>query len=660
MILKGLRRGLGVVTSRMSSSSLLYRSSLEAPLEFWTQQAKDVSWTKFVAPRQLSDKGEWFEQSELNFCYNCVDLHVENGHGKKTAIIFDSPVTSTVKKVTYSELQRMVQACATVLSKQMSVKKGDRVIIYMPNSIEAVVAMLSCARLGATHSVVFGGFAPHELAVRIKDCQPTAIIYSSCGIEGSKIVPYAPLVQKALEVSQTSSVKSMLVYQRPQHPQQHPQQPKHLDWETEMARAASSSEDLARHGAAISVNSSHPLYILYTSGTTGAPKGVQRDTGGYAVGLKWAMRNVFGVEPGTVFWGASDVGWVVGHLSYYGSLLMGATALIYEGKPVGTPDEANFWRTCERHKVQALFTAPTALRAIKKLDDQGVASKKFNLSALKGIFCAGEHLDPDTKRWAELTGKVVLDNWWQTETGWPMTGPMVGVDGWDANAQKCPPGAAFRPVPGWGLRILDHNGNEKPAGEMGFLVAKLPAPPGFMTGLYNSRERFESSYLRKFPGYYDTGDAGAIDKDGFVYIMSRVDDVINVAGHRFSTGSMEECLSELPEVAEVAVIGVKDTFKGQLPLGLAVLNASAVKARVTEAQVAAKAKAIIRERIGAVACFGEDRLVLVDALPKTRSGKILRGVLRSIANHEEYKIPPTIEDEVVLVAITEVIRNREK
>lgn len=546
-------------------------------------------------------------------------------------------MTNQIKKITYQELLDLVSKFAGVL-RSFGLGKGDRVIIYMPMIPEAIIAMLACARIGAIHSVVFGGFAPNELAFRIDDAKPKVIVSASCGIEGKKLIPYKPLLDRAIELS-THKPEKCIIYQRDQF--QGTFIPgRDVDWEKELA-----------HGPTIdcvSVSSADPLYILYTSGTTGKPKGVVRDNGGHAVALKWTMEYLYGVEPGDVFWAASDVGWVVGH-SYivYGPLLYGCTTVVYEGKPVGTPDAGAFWRVISEHGVKVLFTAPTAIRAIKKEDPQGAFLKKYDLSHFKYLFLAGERLDPDTYYWASgLLDRPVVDHWWQTETGWAIVGNCMGLDPLPIKA-----GSPTKPMPGYEIKILDGNGRVLPPSVEGVVVIKLPLPPGNLLTLWQNDEKFKTTYLDVFPGYYFSGDGGYIDAEGYVYIMGRVDDVINVAGHRLSTGAMEEVLAKHPDVAECAVVGRKDEFKGQLPLGFVVLKSHVNR---NHGEISKELIQMVRDQIGAVASFKE--VVIVPRLPKTRSGKILRGMMRKIADEESYTIPSTIDDPAILNEIEEAIK----
>ncbi|WPD21967.1 MAG: propionyl-CoA synthetase [Candidatus Electrothrix scaldis] len=615
----------------------IFEKSLNHPEEFWAEAAEAIDWyKKWDTVLDSSDLPfyRWFQGGELNTCYNAVDRHVENGHGERTAIIYDSPVTETVRRVSWSELRDQVALLAGALQKQ-GAQKGDTVIIYMPMIPEALVAMLACARLGVVHSVVFGGFAADELAIRIDHAQPKMILCASGAIEGKKLLAYKPLVDAAIERADHKPEKT-IVFQR-DFVQAELQHERDLDWQGLVQDAEPAD--------CVPVAATDPLYILYTSGTTGVPKGVMRDNGGHAVALHWSMKNIYNVEPGDVFWAASDVGWVVGH-SYivYGPLLYGCTTVVYEGKPVGTPDAGAFWRVINQHKVNVLFTAPTAFRAIKKEDPKGELLKQYDLSSFKTLFLAGERLDPDTYHWArELLDVPVIDHWWQTETGWAVAGNPLGIEQFPTK-----PGSATKPIPGYDVRIVDHTGKEVGHGEEGNIVIKLPLPPGTLATLWRNDERFIRSYLSSFPSYYETSDEGYIDEDGYVFVMGRIDDVINVAGHRLSTGAMEEIVSAHPQVAECAVIGVEDTLKGQKPLGLVVLKAGV---ECEEERLKEELVQMVRTRIGPIACYRET--VVVGRLPKTRSGKILRGTMRSIAGGKQYRMPSTIDDPSCLDEISE-------
>ncbi|MCP4596840.1 propionyl-CoA synthetase [Neptuniibacter sp.] len=616
-----------------------YSKSIETPELFWGEKAQDLEW--FKKPEKILSQDEngiyrWFADGELNTSYLALDYHVENGRADTTAIIYDSPVTDQKRKISYRELRDDVAKFAGVLKAQ-GVEKGDRVVIYMPMVPEALVAMLAVARLGAIHSVVFGGFAPSELAVRIDDAEPKVIVSASCGIEIAKVIEYKPMLDKAIELS-AHKPDACVVLQRPQA-EAAMTEGRDIDWAEAMATAEPADP--------VPVKGTDPLYILYTSGTTGKPKGVVRDNGGHAVAMKYSMKSIYNVEPGDVFWAASDVGWVVGH-SYivYGPLLAGCTTIVYEGKPVRTPDAGAFWRVCEEYNAKVLFSAPTAFRAIKKEDPDGKLLANYDLSNLKTIFMAGERLDPPTYHWTmEVTGKPVIDHWWQTETGWAICGNMTGVELLEPKA-----GSATVPVTGFNVQILDPEGNELPAGEQGAIAVKLPMPPSCLPTVWGDFERFRTSYLTDFPGYYCSGDGGYKDEDGYVFIMGRTDDVINVAGHRLSTGEMEEIVAGHSAVAECAVIGVNDALKGQQPIGFVLLKNGV---EIEEADLEAELVALVRKEIGAVACF--KKAVVVDRLPKTRSGKILRKLMRQIADGQEYSVPSTIDDPTSLSVMEDVM-----
>jgi propionyl-CoA synthetase len=575
----------------------------------------------------------WFPGGLLNSCYNALDRHVETGRADQPALIYDSPVTGTVQTFTYRELLDQTARFAGVLAGQ-KVEKGDRVIIYMPMVPEAIVAMLACARIGAIHSVVFGGFAAHELANRITDARPKLIVSASCGIEAGRIISYKPLLDKAVELAAVKPERCIIV-QRAQE-KASMIDGRDLDWSEAIADA--------KPAGCVPVEATDPLYILYTSGTTGMPKGIVRDNGGHLVALKWSMQHIYGVEPGEVYWAASDVGWVVGH-SYivYAPLFNGNTTLLYEGKPVGTPDAGAFWRVVSQHGVKVLFTAPTAFRAIKREDPNGEFIRKYDLSGFRTLFLAGERCDPDTLLWAQSQlGVPVIDHWWQTETGWPIGANCIGL-----GMLPVKPGSCTKPVPGYDVRVLGDDGRELPSGQIGSIVVKLPLPPGCLPTLWNNDEGYRKAYLARFPGYYLTADAGYKDEDGYLSVMTRTDDIINVAGHRLSTGALEEVLASHPNVAECAVLGVADEIKGEIPLGLIVLKAGV---RRSESEIVSEAVQMVRERIGAVASFRV--ATVVKRLPKTRSGKILRGTIKKIADGVDYQVPPTIDDPLILDEIS--------
>lgn len=625
----------------MGQFNELFEQSIEKPEEFWANAAEGIDWIKKwdkVLDASNPPSYRWFKGAELNTCYNAVDRHVEAGRGEQTAIIYDSPVTDTIRKISYKELQNDVAQFAGALKSQ-GVSKGDTVIIYMPMIPEAAVAMLACARLGAIHSVVFGGFAASELAIRIDHAQPKVLVTASGAVEGKKVIAYKPLVDKAIEQSDHKPEKC-IVFQRDVVTATM-QEGRDLDWQ-ELSAASKPADCVA-------VAATDPLYILYTSGTTGMPKGVMRDNGGHAVAIHWSMKNIYNIEAGDVFWSASDVGWVVGH-SYiiYGPLLKGATTIIYEGKPIGTPDAGAFWRVISEHKVKVLFTAPTAFRAIKKMDPNGSLLGQYDMSSFEALYLAGERLDPDTYHWAsDLLNVPVIDHWWQTETGWSIVANCRGVEEMEIKA-----GSPTLPVPGYDVRVVNDDGKELPAGEEGNIVIKLPLPPGTLAALWRNEERFISSYMKTFPGFYETSDGGYIDKDGYVFVMGRMDDVINIAGHRLSTGAMEEVIATHPDVAECAVIGTDDQLKGQLPLGLFVLKEGVERSSEDIQKDLVK---MVREEIGPIACLRETSQV--DRLPKTRSGKILRGTMRSIANGKSYNMPSTIDDPTSLDEITGALGN---
>ncbi|HOT43377.1 MAG TPA: propionyl-CoA synthetase [Spirochaetota bacterium] len=618
-----------------------YDESINNPESFWGRAAQDVIWSKKFS-KVLDDSGKpfyrWFIDGELNTCYNALDYHIEQGRGDQVAVIYDSPVTGKVQKITYREFRDEVALFAGAL-KNNGIGKGDRVIVYMPMIPQAAVAMLACARIGAIHSVVFGGFAPNELAVRIDDAKPKLIVSASCGIEGKKTIDYKPLLDKAIDLAKNRP-SCCIIYQREQVTAPLTAG-RDLDW-TEAMKKASPADCVA-------VKATDPLYILYTSGTTGLPKGVVRDNGGHAVALKWSMKNIYGMNPGEVFWAASDVGWVVGH-SYivYAPLLYGCTTIMYEGKPVGTPDPGAFWRIINQHDVKVLFTAPTAFRAIKKEDPSGEYLKKYDLSKFRYLFLAGERLDPDTYHWASnMLNKPVVDHWWQTETGWAIAANCMGLEKFPIKA-----GSPTKAVPGYQVEIIDNEGKTLPAETEGLVAIKLPLPPGTLPTLWQNDGKYRESYTDPFPGYYFTGDGGYVDKDGYLYIMGRVDDVINVAGHRLSTGSMEEVIAQHPDVAECAVIGAADDFKGQLPLGFVVLKEGVTK---SNDDIIKDLVNMVRDQIGAVAVFKQ--AVIVKRLPKTRSGKILRSTMRKIADGQEYSVPSTIDDPAILGEIEVSIKS---
>ncbi len=618
-----------------------YRRSIEDPDGFWAEAAEAITWTKRW-DKVLDDSNKpfyrWFTGGELNTCYNALDVHIENGRGDQAALIYDSPVTDTIKTYTYRELRDQVAKFAGVLKAQ-GVEKGDRVLIYMPMIAEAAMAMLACARIGAVHSVVFGGFASNELATRINDAKPKVIVSASCGIEIKKVIAYKPLLDEAINISAHKPGKCIIL-QRPQAAAEMIPG-RDLDWAEQMTTAAAAD--------CVPVAATDPLYILYTSGTTGVPKGVVRDNGGHAVALKWSMKAIYNVEAGDVYWAASDVGWVVGH-SYivYAPLLAGCTTILYEGKPVFTPDAGAFWRVISQHKVKSMFTAPTAFRAIKQQDPGAALIRNYDLSNFKILFLAGERTDPDTLKWAETNlGVPVIDHWWQTETGWAICTNCMGLHHFPVKE-----GSPTKPAPGWNLQVLDPETQEqvKP-GDIGALVVKLPLPPGTLPTLWQNDARYVESYLDDFPGYYMTADAGFIDDDGYAYIMARTDDIINVAGHRLSTGGMEEVLADHPDVAECAVLGVEDKLKGQVPVGFLVLNAGVERDRQ---EIVTEVVKMVRDRIGPVASF--KTATVVKRLPKTRSGKILRGTIQKIADNKDWKMPATIDDPAILDEITDVLQ----
>jgi propionyl-CoA synthetase len=606
------------------------------PAGFWAEAAEGIDWYErwnTVLDDSRPPFYRWFSGGSMNTSYNALDRHVDAGRGDQKALVYDSAMLGSVRSYTYRELRDAVAVFAGVLRNQ-GVGKGDRVIIYMPMVAEAAISMLACARLGAIHSVVFGGFAATELATRIDDAKPKVILSASCGLEPGRVIPYKPLLDGAIERSSHKPEK-VIILQRPDLEADLVPQ-RDLDWRDEESKASPVDP--------VPVAATDPLYILYTSGTTGIPKGVVRDNGGHAVALNWSMDKVYDVQPGEAYWAASDVGWVVGH-SYivYAPLLHGNTTVLYEGKPVGTPDAGAFWRVIADHDVVTMFTAPTAFRAIRREDPDGKLLGSYDLSKFRALFLAGERCDPDTLHWAESKLEVpVVDHWWQTETGWPIVSNPMGIEPLPVKA-----GSPTKPVPGWDVQVLDESGLQVPAGDIGSIVLKLPLPPGSLPTLWNNDDGYVSSYLSHHDGFYLTGDAGLIDEDGYLSIMSRIDDIINVAGHRLSTGGMEEVLSFHPEVAECAVIGVNDSLKGQLPIGFVVLNAGVER---SPDEIGVELIALVREKIGPVAAF--KTVIVVDRLPKTRSGKILRGTMRAIADGEEWKMPATIDDPVILDEIT--------
>jgi len=622
----------------MASYDETYRRSLEDPEGFWGEAAAAIDWTK--APETVLDDSRspftrWFPDGELNTSYNALDRHVEAGDGDRTALIYDSPVTDTVRRYTYAEALGEVARLAGALAG-LGVTKGDTVLIYMPMVPEAAFAMLACARLGAVHSVVFGGFAPNELAVRIEDAKPRVLLAGSCGVEGSRTIPYKPLVDRAIERCDHKPER-VVILQRPECEAELGEG--ELDWK-ELVVDASPADP-------VPVAGSDPLYILYTSGTTGLPKGVVRDNGGHAVALRWSMENIYDVGPGDIWWTASDVGWVVGH-SYivYAPLLTGATTVMFEGKPVGTPDAGAFWRVIADHGVRSLFTAPTAMRAIKKEDPRGERVSDYDLSRFEQLFLAGERLDPETYEWAsELLDVPVVDHWWQTETGWAIASNFMGLERLPIKA-----GSPTKPVHGYDVQILDEQGEPVEQGGEGEIAIRLPLPPSTLTTLWHDEARFEESYMSAYPGFYATGDGGYFDEDGYLFVMGRTDDVINVAGHRLSTGAMEEVLARHADVAECAVVGAADEMKGQVPIGFVVLKSGVDR---DEEELRGELKEMVRDEIGAIASLKE--LMVVSKLPKTRSGKVLRAIIRQIADGREYEVPSTVEDPGALEEIDETL-----
>ena len=617
----------------------IHRQSLEQPEQFWGHAAGEIDWVK-PWERVLDDSRaplyRWFTGGQMNTCYNALDRHVDGGRADQLALIYDSPVTDTIASFTYRELRDTVAKFAGVLATH-GVERGDRVVIYMPMVPEAPIAMLACARIGAIHSVVFGGFAANELAGRIEDAGPKVVVSASCGIEPGRLVAYKPLLDAAIDLVENKP-DHCVILQRPElEAELHA--PRDVSWTDAMASAEPVD--------CVPLEATDPLYILYTSGTTGQAKGIVRDNGGHAVALKWSMKNIYGVDPGEVYWAASDVGWVVGH-SYivYAPLLHGCTTVLYEGKPVGTPDPGAFWRVISEHGVSAMFTAPTAFRAIRQQDPEGDHIKRYDLSNFRTLFLAGERCDPETLRWAQEKLRVpVIDHWWQTETGWAIAANCIGIE-----ELPVVPGSPTRAVPGWELEVVDASGDPIAAGQTGALVVKLPMPPGSTPTLWNAEERFRETYLSTFPGYYETADAGFIDEAGYVFVMARTDDIINVAGHRLSTGAIEEVMAGHPDVAECAVIGVADQLKGQLPLGFLVLKAGVER---PHEEIIAEVVKMVREHIGAVAAL--KTATIVDRLPKTRSGKILRATMRKIADDEEYVTPATIDDPAILGEVSDAL-----
>ena len=624
----------------------VHARSLRDPEGFWGDAARDIDWIepakKIFDPSQ-GLYGRWFAGAVVNTCYNALDRHVAGGRAEQVALIHDSPLSGSQTRLTYAELLNEVKTLAAIMA-DFGVAKGDRVILYMPMVVESVVAMLACARIGAVHSVVFGGFAAKELATRIEDAKPKLVFSASCGLEPGRIVSHKPLLDEAINLSSVKP-QACIILQRPREACELIAGRDH-DWAGLRAAAITAKKSVD----CVPVLATDPLYILYTSGTTGRPKGVVRDNGGHMVALKWSMKNLYGVEPGEVWWTASDVGWAVGHsYTVYGPLLYGATALLYEGKPVGTPDAGAFWRVIAEHKAVALFTAPTAFRAIKKEDPDGKLLKGYDLSRFRTLFLAGERGDPPTIQWAQTRlGVPIVDHWWQTETGWVICGNFQGLD-----PMPIKPGSCSVPAPGWDMRVLDDNGQPLKRGEVGALAAKLPMPPGTFPTLWNAEERFREVYLSDFPGYYKTSDAGFIDQDGYVSVMTRVDDVINVAGHRLSTGQIEEVLASHAAVAECACVGIADEMKGQVPLGFLVLKSGVGQ---PEGEIVREVVQMVRDKIGPVAFFKQ--ALVVPRLPKTRSGKILRGTMQKIADRQPWKMPATIEDPVVLDEITKSLEGK--
>ncbi len=618
----------------------LHRRSLEDPEGFWGEAAAAIDWFK-PWDRVLAPEGDfprrWFVGGETNTCHNALDRHVDAGRGDDVALYYDSPITGRKSQLTFREMRDQTARFAGVL-KSLGVGKGDRVVIYMPMIPETAIAMLACARIGAVHSVVFGGFASNELAVRIEDCQAKAVVAASCGIEPGRVIAYKPLLDGAIELSKHKPDHCVVVQREEARADM--VEGRDVDWHEAMASAEPAD--------CVPVAATDPLYILYTSGTTGQPKGVVRDTGGHMVALNWSMKHIYGVEPGETFWAASDVGWVVGH-SYivYAPLVYGAATVMFEGKPVGTPDAGVFWRILQDYKVVSFFTAPTAFRAVRRDDPEGKLIDKYDLSDFRYLFLAGERSDPDTIQWAEKKLNVpVIDHWWQTETGWSIAANYAGVE-----LLPVKYGSPTKPAPGWDLRVLDEGGHELPPGKIGALCAKLPMPPSSFPTLWNAHDRYMSAYFNNFPGYYETADAGYIDEDGYVYVMARTDDIINVAGHRLSTGAMEEVLASHQDVAECAVVGVQDDLKGQAPIGFLVLSSGVNR---PHEEIQAECVALVRQKIGPVAAF--KTAIVVDRLPKTRSGKVLRGAMQKIADSQTFKMPATIDDPEILEEIENALK----
>jgi propionyl-CoA synthetase len=629
----------------MSTYQKTYQSWRTDPEAFWTKAASEIDWIKpwDQVYAKVDGLDRWFVGALCNTCFNAIDRHVTAGNGGRTALIYDSPLAGKKQSLTYAELQDEVATLAGVLA-DLGIAKGDRVLIYMPMIPQALFGMLACARIGAIHSVVFGGFAAGELATRINDAKPKLIMSASCGLEPGRVIAYKPLVDKATEIA-THKPGSGLIWQRPELAAELTQGRDH-DWAELFAKARAAN----RKADCVAVKATDPLYILYTSGTTGQPKGVVRDNGGHMVALKWTMSNIYGIAPGETFWAASDVGWVVGH-SYivYAPLLHGATSILFEGKPVGTPDAGTFWRVIAEHGVSALFTAPTAFRAIKKEDPEGKFIRRYDLTPFRTLFLAGERADPDTVKWAEeRLGVPVIDHWWQTETGWPIAANPVGLEQLPVKY-----GSPTVAMPGYDVHVLDEGGHEVKPGNLGAICIKMPLPPGCLPTLWNNDARFRASYLKHFPGYYETADAGFMDDDGYLYIMARTDDIINTAGHRLSTGSMEEVLAGHPNVAECAVIGIADELKGHVPVGFVVLKAGVAR---SPQQIESECVKMIRDAIGPVASF--KTVMIVARLPKTRSGKILRSTMRKIADREKWKMPATIDDPQILDEITLALKTK--